>query len=136
MRCPFFNKFKFSSHFPTTTIKGCPAVKDYLESGYIIPWPAQVVFETRKQVLGDKIHFAENQYKALENADALIIATEWNEFRTPDFERVSAQLKNKVIYFITYGQMAERSKALVLKTNIFNQYRRFKSYFVLTYVLF
>ena len=55
LRCPFFNKFKFSSHFPTTTIKGCPAVKDYLESGYIIPWPAQVVFETRKQVLGDKI---------------------------------------------------------------------------------
>ena len=32
---------------------------------------------------------------------------------------------------LLYGQMAERSKALVLKTNIFNQYRRFKSYFVL-----
>lgn len=51
-----------------------------------------------KQVLGDKIKFAENQYQALENADALIIATEWNEFRTPDFEKVSTLLKNKLIF--------------------------------------
>ncbi len=51
-----------------------------------------------KQVLGDKIQFSENQYKALENADALIIATEWNEFRTPDFEKVTTLLKNKLIF--------------------------------------
>jgi len=51
-----------------------------------------------KQVLGDKIQFAENQYQALENADALIIATEWNEFRTPDFEKVTTLLKNKLIF--------------------------------------
>jgi UDPglucose 6-dehydrogenase len=51
-----------------------------------------------KQVLGNKIQFAENQYNALENADALIIATEWNEFRTPDFEKVSSLLKNKLIF--------------------------------------
>lgn len=51
-----------------------------------------------KQVLGDKIQFAENQYQALENADALIIATEWNEFRTPDFEKVTSNLKNRLIF--------------------------------------
>jgi UDPglucose 6-dehydrogenase len=51
-----------------------------------------------KQVLGNKIQFAENQYNALENADALIIATEWNEFRTPDFEKVTTLLKNKLIF--------------------------------------
>ena len=51
-----------------------------------------------KQVLGDKIQFAENQYQAIENADALIIATEWNEFRTPDFEKVTTLLKNKLIF--------------------------------------
>ncbi|QNA45802.1 UDP-glucose dehydrogenase family protein [Lacibacter sediminis] len=51
-----------------------------------------------KQVVGDKIDFAQNQYDALENADALIIATEWSEFRTPEFEKISSMLKNKVIF--------------------------------------
>jgi UDPglucose 6-dehydrogenase len=51
-----------------------------------------------KQLLGDKISFAENQYDALNNADALIIATEWSVFRTPDFEMVTKRLKNKVIF--------------------------------------
>lgn len=51
-----------------------------------------------KEVLGNRIHFAEGQYEALENADALIIATEWNEFRTPDFERIGALIKSKTIF--------------------------------------
>lgn len=51
-----------------------------------------------KHLLGDKIHFAANQYHALENADALIIATEWNEFRTPSFEKIGTLLRNKVIF--------------------------------------
>ena len=51
-----------------------------------------------KHLIGDKISFAENPYDALINADALIIATEWSVFRTPDFEVVSAKLKNKVIF--------------------------------------
>jgi len=51
-----------------------------------------------KRVVGNKITFAESQYLALDNADALIIATEWSEFRTPDFEVINAKLKNKVIF--------------------------------------
>ena len=51
-----------------------------------------------KALLGDKINFAENQYDALEGADALIIATEWNEFRTPDFLKIVKSLKQKVIF--------------------------------------
>ena len=51
-----------------------------------------------KQVVGDKIDFAASQYDALVNADALIIATEWSEFRTPEFEKISSTLKNKVIF--------------------------------------
>lgn len=51
-----------------------------------------------KQVVGDKIDFAQSQYDALESADALIIATEWSEFRTPEFEKISSMLKNKVIF--------------------------------------
>ena len=51
-----------------------------------------------KALLGDKINFAENQYDALEGADALIIATEWNEFRTPDFLKMVKSLKQKAIF--------------------------------------
>lgn len=51
-----------------------------------------------KQVFGDKIQYAENQYAALKNADALIIATEWNEFRTPDFLKIVSSLKSKAIF--------------------------------------
>jgi UDPglucose 6-dehydrogenase len=48
--------------------------------------------------IGDKIEYAESQYAALKNADALIIATEWNEFRTPDFLKIVSNLKNKAIF--------------------------------------
>jgi UDPglucose 6-dehydrogenase len=51
-----------------------------------------------KNLLGNKIEYSESQYDALKNADALIIATEWNEFRTPDFSKIAANLKNKVIF--------------------------------------
>jgi len=51
-----------------------------------------------KQVIGDKITYAENQYDCLAGADALIIATEWNEFRTPNFLKIVTGLKNKVIF--------------------------------------
>ncbi len=51
-----------------------------------------------QHTIGDKITYAANQYATLENADALIIATEWSEFRTPDFEMVESRLKNKVIF--------------------------------------
>jgi UDPglucose 6-dehydrogenase len=52
-----------------------------------------------KAQIGDKIKYAENQYQALECASALIIATEWSEFRTPDFELMNQQLKqNKIVF--------------------------------------
>ncbi|HEX3023566.1 MAG TPA: UDP-glucose/GDP-mannose dehydrogenase family protein [Chitinophagaceae bacterium] len=51
-----------------------------------------------KRVVGDKITFVNNQYQTLDNADALIIATEWSEFRTPDFELIDKKLKNKAIF--------------------------------------
>jgi UDPglucose 6-dehydrogenase len=51
-----------------------------------------------RHLLGDKISYALDEYDALRDADALLIATEWSLFRTPDFERVSSLLKNKVIF--------------------------------------
>lgn len=51
-----------------------------------------------KGLIGDKISYADNQYDALENADALIIATEWSVFRSPDFGKVAAGLNEKVVF--------------------------------------
>ncbi|HVM89439.1 MAG TPA: UDP-glucose/GDP-mannose dehydrogenase family protein [Puia sp.] len=51
-----------------------------------------------KAIIGDKIEYVENQYDALNGADALIIATEWNEFRTPNFLKIVTNLKSKVIF--------------------------------------
>ncbi|PST84580.1 UDP-glucose 6-dehydrogenase [Pedobacter yulinensis] len=51
-----------------------------------------------KALIGDKVNYAENAYDALENADALLIVTEWSVFRNPDFERLESTLKNKVIF--------------------------------------
>jgi len=51
-----------------------------------------------KSQLGDSIDYAPSQYSALEGADALLIATEWSEFRTPDFERIATLLPSKLIF--------------------------------------
>lgn len=51
-----------------------------------------------KGVLGDKISYANDEYHALENADALLICTEWGIFRNPNFERIGSLLNDKVIF--------------------------------------
>lgn len=51
-----------------------------------------------RKLVGDKIIFSENQYDCLQGADALVIATEWNEFRTPDFLKIVSSMKRKVIF--------------------------------------
>ena len=51
-----------------------------------------------KRQIGDRVKYGENQYDVLEKADALIIATEWNEFRTPNFLKMVTSMKNKVIF--------------------------------------
>ena len=51
-----------------------------------------------KREISQKVDFADNQYDALEGADALVIATEWSEFRTPDFNKMKSLLKGHVIF--------------------------------------
>lgn len=51
-----------------------------------------------KELLGESVTFSKNPYDAIENADALLIVTEWPQFRTPDFDRMENLLKNKVIF--------------------------------------
>jgi UDPglucose 6-dehydrogenase len=51
-----------------------------------------------KGVIGDKISYASNEYEALENADALVVCTEWGIFRNPDFDKIASLLNDKVIF--------------------------------------
>jgi UDPglucose 6-dehydrogenase len=54
--------------------------------------------ENVKKILGEKIQYCNTPYDAAEGADAIFIATEWPEFRTPDFDKLSTILKGKVIF--------------------------------------
>ncbi|QTN37647.1 UDP-glucose/GDP-mannose dehydrogenase family protein [Cryomorphaceae bacterium] len=51
-----------------------------------------------KGVIGDKINYADDQYSAIEGADALVICTEWGVFRNPDFDELGEKLGAKVIF--------------------------------------
>jgi len=51
-----------------------------------------------KKTIGDKINYAKDAYEALDDADILLIATEWSVFRTPDFEELDKRMKHKVIF--------------------------------------
>lgn len=53
--------------------------------------------ETAKEVFGNNITYAKNAYETLKNADGLLIFTEWNEFRRPDFDRIKSLLKLPII---------------------------------------
>ena len=54
--------------------------------------------ETAKVIFGDKIVYSSNSYEALENADALILITEWNEFKRPSFDKIKSKLKEPIIF--------------------------------------
>ncbi|HIE69574.1 MAG TPA: UDP-glucose/GDP-mannose dehydrogenase family protein, partial [Planctomycetes bacterium] len=51
-----------------------------------------------KHMIGDKINYAEDAYAALEGADALLLVTEWREFRVPDWYRLKKALKQPVVF--------------------------------------
>lgn len=55
-------------------------------------------FDNAKRIFGDKIGYASSAYEALNGADALLLLTEWNEFRNPDFDKIKTLLKNPVIF--------------------------------------
>jgi UDPglucose 6-dehydrogenase len=51
-----------------------------------------------RKIMGDKVYYGTDLYDTVKGADALLIMTEWPEFRTPDFERIPALLRTKVIF--------------------------------------
>ena len=57
-----------------------------------------VAAEPCKKVLGDKIEYVEESMEALDGVDALVICTEWDEFRQPDLEEMKSRMKDPVIF--------------------------------------
>jgi UDPglucose 6-dehydrogenase len=85
----------------TDDIREAPAlymIDAFLQEGATVAAFDPEAIKNVQAQLGDKITFAESQYDALEQADILVIATEWNEFRTPDFKRIEQMLKHKAIF--------------------------------------
>ena len=75
-----------------------PVINLLLESGASVRAFDPASMENAKFYLNDSIEYAQNMYDALPESDALIIFTEWNEFRNPDFKRVKSLLKKPVIF--------------------------------------
>lgn len=85
----------------TDDIREAPAleiIKSLINRGVIISVYDPEAMPNVKKEIGDIVQYASNQYDALSGADCLIIATEWSEFRTPDFDIISKQLKEKIIF--------------------------------------
>jgi UDPglucose 6-dehydrogenase len=85
----------------TDDIREAPAlyiIDELLKAGASVVAFDPEAMQNVKALLGDKISYADDPYSALTNADALFIATEWAVFRTPDFDKIKALLKDPVIF--------------------------------------
>lgn len=85
----------------TDDIREAPAlylVEELLKEGATVAAFDPEAMKNVKEIFGNRITCSENQYDALAGSDALIIATEWSEFRTPDFEKMAGLMKSKVIF--------------------------------------
>lgn len=85
----------------TDDIREAPAlylIEKFLEAGAIVRAYDPEAMKHVQQLFGDKVFFAKDKDEALIGADFLTIVTEWNEFRSPDFEKISAALTEKLIF--------------------------------------
>lgn len=73
-------------------------INKLLENGVLVNVYDPKAMENAKAIFKDKISYTQNSYEALKNADAMILLTEWNEFRYPDFEKMKQLMKSPVIF--------------------------------------
>ena len=85
----------------TDDVREAPAllnIKALLDAGAKVKTYDPEAMDNVKELLQDQIEFSKNEYEAADGADALMIMTEWPVFRTPNFDRLKALLKNNLIY--------------------------------------
>lgn len=73
-------------------------IGNLLKAGANVKAYDPAAMEETKKVLGDKIIYSSDPYKALEGADALVLMTEWSEFHLPDFRKMASLMKEKAIF--------------------------------------
>lgn len=73
-------------------------IEALLEAGASVRAYDPEALEVAKGVFGDRIEYREMEFEACEGADALVLVTEWQEFRTPNFEQLAEMLKDKVVF--------------------------------------
>ncbi|QNR23100.1 UDP-glucose dehydrogenase family protein [Croceimicrobium hydrocarbonivorans] len=73
-------------------------IEKLLAEGATVSAYDPVAMEEAKHDLGDRITYAENEYEAIKGADALLVVTEWSEFRVPDFEEIKDSLNSPLIF--------------------------------------
>jgi UDPglucose 6-dehydrogenase len=72
-------------------------IDDLLEAGATVCAHDPAAIGEARHKLGDRITYAETNYDALQGADALVVVTDWNEYRHPDFARVKSALRRPVL---------------------------------------
>ena len=85
----------------TDDIREAPAlynIERLLEEGAMVAVHDPEAMDNVKKAMGEKIQYFPSPYEAATGADAILIATEWPEFRAPDFEKLGSVMKNKVIF--------------------------------------
>lgn len=85
----------------TDDMREAPAIyiiKELVKLGAIVVGYDPAAMENAKYYLGDILTYADEQYEAIKEAEALLILTEWNEFRNPDFDKIKQLLKNPIIF--------------------------------------
>ena len=73
-------------------------IENLLKEGATVSAYDPVAMDEARHTLGDKINYAKNEYDALVDADALLVVTEWPEFRIPDFKDIKSRLKNHLVF--------------------------------------
>jgi UDPglucose 6-dehydrogenase len=85
----------------TDDVREAPAltiVEDLLHAGAAIRVYDPEGMNNARSQLGKRVTYCQSNYEACEGADALVVVTEWNEFRRPDFERIKALLKQAIVF--------------------------------------
>ena len=89
------NSVEISCHGSPVIVK--EIIKALLKHGATVTASDPVAIPNAKKLLGEKVPFFEDPYAAIDGADALLVVTEWNEFRRPDFERIKKALRTPVL---------------------------------------
>jgi UDPglucose 6-dehydrogenase len=85
----------------TDDMREAPAIviiRYLLERGAKVRAYDPVAMEVAKGIFGDEIELSERAYDVVKDADGLLVVTEWNEFRTPDFPRLKELMRNPVVF--------------------------------------